>query len=160
MRNPPCRPMSGWIFFESRRVLEQKPAAIRRFHSNTALPSLTNVCRQRKTRTARVRVSGTTLACPAKSIIASANLSVNITKGTPCPESPDQSPYHAGRLWTRRDSNPHLLAGQANVLPLHHGPCASFTALCGGTQLQAPHNNRDKYDGRPAAPRSMPHFPV
>src|SRR5579863_1552822 len=27
-----------------------------------------------------------------------------------------------GMLWTRRDSNPHLKAGQANVLPLHHGP--------------------------------------
>jgi hypothetical protein len=32
------------------------------------------------------------------------------------------SPPKTGMLWTRRDSNPHLKAGQANVLPLHHGP--------------------------------------
>ena len=48
--------------------------------------------KKKKTRAARVRVSGAYLACPATTIIASAYLSVNITKGTPCPESPDQSP--------------------------------------------------------------------
>jgi hypothetical protein len=40
-----------------------------------------------------------------------------------CPQTPRQLPYQSqGTLWTRRDSNPHLVAGQANVRPLHHGP--------------------------------------
>src|ERR1035437_1595972 len=39
--------------------------------------------KKKKTRAARVRVSGAYLACPATTIIASAYLSVNITKETP-----------------------------------------------------------------------------
>jgi hypothetical protein len=35
---------------------------------------------------------------------------------------PRSFPTYKRELWTRRDSNPHLVAGQANVLPLHHGP--------------------------------------
>ena len=39
------------------------------------------------------------------------------------PQTPRQLPYQSqGTLWTRRDSNPHPVAGQANVRPLHHGP--------------------------------------
>jgi hypothetical protein len=45
---------------KTKKYFEGIVAVIRRFRSDTASPELTNVCRQRKTRTARVRVSGTT----------------------------------------------------------------------------------------------------
>ena len=36
-----------------------------------------------------------------------------------CPQTPPQIPYQeTGMLWTRRDSNPHLSAGRASVLPV------------------------------------------
>ncbi len=50
-----------------------------------------------------------------------------------------------GMLWTRRDSNPHLKAGQANVLPLHHGPkcrlwlgATRYKVTCHTTGLRRP----------------------
>jgi hypothetical protein len=68
---------------------------------------------------------GNCITCPVtKQLSPVTHLTSTLPKGTPCPESPDQSPYQTGRLWTRRDSNPHLVTGQVNVLPLHHGPCA------------------------------------
>lgn len=60
-------------------------------------------------------------------IISGSQVEVNITEGgLPVLSPPDQSPYQTGKLWTRRDSNPHLITGQVIVLPLHHGPCSQF----------------------------------
>ena len=77
----------------------------RRFHSDTGVAWADKCLSSKKNPNRAGPGLGYLLACPAITIIASAYLSVNITKGTPCPESPDQSPHQTGRLWTRRDSN-------------------------------------------------------
>src|SRR5439155_22620154 len=47
---------------------------------------------------------------------------VTIKRTAPCPGLPSMPFRYIRTVWTRRDSNPHLLTGQVNVLPLHHGP--------------------------------------
>src|SRR5580700_3919645 len=68
------------------------------------------------------------VTCPATDLIISTRrLEVKVTWESDCPQTPRQLPYQSqGTLWTRRDSNPHLVAGQANVHPLHHGPQRSL----------------------------------
>jgi hypothetical protein len=62
------------------------------------------------------RVSETTLTCPVTKKLSPAAPSKSILlMRTSCPKSPKESPYHSGRLWTRRDSNPHLITGQRCV---------------------------------------------
>jgi len=63
-----------------------------------------------------------TLTCPYKLIVCEPHSKVNVTEEPPCPETPRSFPTKGGRLWTRRDSNPHPKTGQVSVLPLHHGP--------------------------------------
>src|ERR1700680_3410939 len=60
------------------------------------------------------------LACPATTIICSQKLEVKVTWGVwPVLRLPFRFPTKKqGMLWTRRDSNPHLSAGQASVLPI------------------------------------------
>ena len=82
------------------------------------------------------------VTCPAtRIIIGKRTLEVKVTRGVCLSSNSPSAPYQSqGTLWTRRDSNPHLVAGQANVRPLHHGPQRS---LCDPAQRE---------QGRPSHP--------
>src|SRR6266852_637015 len=79
-----------------------------------------------KSKPGRFRPGAST--CPAiEAIIHSRRRRSQCYLGNPPVQRlPSSLPTEPGTLWTRRDSNPYLAAGQADVLPLHHGPGLSL----------------------------------
>ena len=99
------------------------------------------------------------VTCPVtKRLSSTAGLKSILLEEVPCPEPPRQlSLPEPGKRWTRRDSNPHLVTGQVNVLPLHHGP---FTDPTGSLRPAQGHPSQragaDSGFGTPGIPHLSP----